>query len=176
MAPRAGADRAVSFAPVIGRAPRVLVLGSLPGRASLAAGEYYAHPRNLFWDFIGELLGLPRTLPYAQRLEGLSAQGIALWDMVREAHRPGSLDASIDAATVRHNDIADLVCTTPSLRAVAFNGGKAATLFDRCVVPRLGARLAGLELLRLPSTSPANAGLARDAKRAAWQKLADYLD
>lgn len=175
MAPPAGADRARSFAPVLGRNPRILILGSLPGRASLAAGEYYAHPRNLFWDVMGELAGAPRSMPYAQRLDALAARGIALWDVVQDARRPGSLDSAIDFASARHNDIAALLETQPALQVVAFNGGTAARLFSRQVRPRLGERAATLALLPLPSTSPAHAGLPRDAKLKAWRQLADYL-
>ena len=175
MALPAVADRARSFAPVLGRNPRILILGSLPGRASLAAGEYYAHPRNLFWDVMGELAGAPRALPYAQRLDALTARGIALWDVVQDAHRPGSLDSAIDFASARHNDIAALLKAQPALQVVAFNGGTSARLFSRHVRPQLGARATALTLLPLPSTSPAHAGLPRDAKQLAWRQLAAYL-
>lgn len=168
------ADRARSFAPVLGAAPRLLILGSLPGRASLAAGEYYAHPRNLFWDLMGELLGATRAQAYAARTARLQARGIALWDVIGEAHRPGSLDTSIDLATARHNDIAALIARAPSLRAVAFNGTAARRLFLRHVAPALGSRSATLQLLALPSTSPANAGVTLAAKRTAWREILRY--
>lgn len=176
MARPVDADRARSFAPLVGAAPRLLILGSLPGRASLLAGEYYAHPRNLFWDVIEDALGVPRSMPYAQRTQALIARGIALWDVVQDAHRPGSLDASIELATARHNDIAALILRLPALRAVAFNGATAARLFTRQVLPQLGERADTLDQLPLPSTSPAHAGLSKDAKCEAWRRLVDYLD
>jgi hypoxanthine-DNA glycosylase len=173
MARRASADRARSFAPLSGRAPHTLILGSLPGRASLAAGEYYAHPRNLFWEVMGELFGAGRELPYARRTALLMERGIALWDVVQDARRPGSLDASIEFATARHNDISTLVLAQPSLQVIAFNGATAARLFTRHVAPALGSRLATLALRALPSTSPAHAGLSREDKLAAWRGLLD---
>ena len=171
MAGRVRTDRTRSFAPLAGPHPRLLILGSLPGRASLAAGEYYAHPRNLFWDVMGALFGAGRDLPYAQRTATLVARHVALWDVVQEASRPGSLDTSIDFASARHNDIAAYVLATPSLRAIAFNGATAARLFRRQVAPALGAGLEAIALLPLPSTSPAHAGMDRAAKLAAWQVL-----
>jgi hypoxanthine-DNA glycosylase len=171
MARRAGAERARSFPPLVGSAPHTLILGSLPGRASLAAGEYYAHPRNLFWDVMGELFGADRALPYVQRLAVLAYRGVALWDVIQEAHRPGSLDAFIDFATARHNEIAEFVLSRPSLQVIAFNGATAARLFTRHVAPALGNRLAALRLRALPSTSPAHAGLSREKKQDAWRAL-----
>jgi TDG/mug DNA glycosylase family protein len=172
--PVAAADRARSFPPILGPAPRLLILGSLPGRASLAAGEYYAHPRNLFWDLLGELVGAGRDLPYAQRTALLRERGIALWDVIAEARRPGSLDASIDFAGARHNDIAALIGREPTLRAVAFNGAAARMQFQRQVAPRPVAGGPPLDLLPLPSTSPAHAGMRRAAKLAAWRPILAY--
>ena len=119
MAPRAP-DHAESFPPLLGPAPRVLILGSLPGRASLAAGEYYAHPRNRFWWVMGALFEAGRELPYAERGERLRTRGIALWDVVQAARRPGSLDAAIERASLRHNDIAQLLKEQPTLAVLAF--------------------------------------------------------
>jgi double-stranded uracil-DNA glycosylase len=172
----AAPDHARSFPPVLGAAPRLLILGSLPGRASLAAREYYAHPRNQFWDLMGDLVGAGRDLPYARRLAILREHRIALWDVIAEARRPGSLDTAIDPASVRHNDIAALIGREPGIRAVAFNGGAARTLFQRHVAPRLTAADPALVRLALPSTSPAHARLRPDGKRAAWRAILDYLD
>ena len=168
------ADRARSFEPVLGPAPRLLILGSLPGRASLAAGEYYAHPRNLFWDLLGELAGAGRELAYPARIDLLRARGIALWDVIAEARRPGSLDTAIDLAGARHNDIAALVAREPTLRAVAFNGAAARALFQRHIAPRLAPRSRPLACLALPSTSPAHASMTRAAKLTAWRQILAY--
>lgn len=156
-----------SFAPVVGAGARALVLGSMPGDASLAASEYYAHPRNVFWPLMGALVGAHPDLPYAQRLARLNAAGVALWDVLAECTRPGSLDSAIRNA--RHNDIDALLHAHPGIGHVLFNGAKAESEFRR--MPQHDAILArGVRLLRLPSTSPANAGTPRDAKCAAWRE------
>ncbi len=160
-----------SFPPLLGSHPRLLILGSLPGSASLAAGQYYAHPRNLFWDFMESLFGVARALPSAQRCALLTQGGVAVWDVVQEATRPGSLDAAIQLATLRYNDVAQLIDTHPSLEAIAFNGATAQRLFAQRIPPRLAPRAQPLTYLALPSTSPANASIARATKLAAWQRL-----
>jgi TDG/mug DNA glycosylase family protein len=159
-----------SFPPALGPAPRALVLGSMPGAASLAAGQYYAHPRNAFWPLMAELFGFPLG-PYPERLAALGARGVGLWDVVASCEREGSLDAAIDARTVVVNPILDLLRGAPGLTVVALNGGAAARLFDRHVLPGLS----GVHVLRLPSTSPAHAARSYGEKRAAWQALADHL-
>ncbi|MBI1685773.1 DNA-deoxyinosine glycosylase [Caulobacter hibisci] len=156
------------FPPVVNPDVRLLVLGSLPGDASLAAAQYYGHPRNGFWRLIGAVIDHDLVaLPYEQRLAGLLAAGIGLWDVHAEAVRPGSLDAAIkDAAD---NDLLGLIATLPRLRAVAFNGGAAA---------KAGTRLlsgSGLALAPLPSSSPAHAALGFEAKRKAWLGLRGWL-
>jgi hypoxanthine-DNA glycosylase len=151
--------------PVVGPAPRLLVLGSFPGEASLAAARYYAHPRNQFWPIVGALLGEPLpALPYEDRLERLKARRVALWDALGACRRRGSLDAAI--RDPRGNDFGTLLARMPGLGAVAFNGATAAR-----AEPAFAAR--GLATYRLPSTSPAFAGLSFDAKLARWRALID---
>ena len=150
------------FPPVSGPSPRVLVLGTLPGAESLRRQEYYGLPRNRFWWIMGHLLGATPELPYPQRIARLAEAGVALWDVCPSAHRPGSLDAAIDRASIRPNDIQGFAAAHPTLRLVACNGATAATLYRRFVsLP--------LPMLRLPSTSPAHAGMAAEAKLAAWR-------
>ncbi|WP_024303091.1 DNA-deoxyinosine glycosylase [Pseudogulbenkiania sp. MAI-1] len=154
------------FPPVVSPEVRLLILGSLPGDASLAAGQYYAHPRNQFWRLLGEMLGKPLAeMAYADRLDCLLAHRVGLWDVVARAERKGSLDAALN--DVEHNDLLALTRSLPRLEAVAFNGG---TAF------RAARRLAGspLALLALPSSSPA---YTRDyqEKLAIWLQLRRYL-
>ena len=161
--------RKVAFPASFAPDARLLILGSLPGDESLRRNQYYAHPSNAFWWLIGEVVDEPLDrLPYADRLDRLIARRIALWDVIAVAHRPGSLDGAIRDAV--HRDLAGFVAALPDLRAVAFNGGEAA---------RRGRRqLAGvpdIELIDLPSSSAAYAGLPRATKRAAWLLLRDYL-
>jgi TDG/mug DNA glycosylase family protein len=155
------------FPPVAGKSPTVLVLGSLPGRASLEAGQYYAQPRNAFWRIMGELCGAGPELHYERRLEALTAAGVAVWDVLFEAVRTGSLDANIVASTQRVNDVAGLIAANASLKVVAFNGRKAADVYRRKIAPDVSRQ--GLLLSTLPSTSPAYASLGIDEKLAAWR-------
>ena len=159
--------RKASFAPVVDADTRILILGSLPGDASLAAAQYYAHPRNQFWRLLGAVLAVPLAdMPYPQRLAAMQQHGVGLWDVVAEASRRGSLDSAIRDA--RANPLAELVASLPALRVVAFNGqtaGKAA--------PQLAA--SGVPVLVLPSSSPAHT-LAFDKKLREWQVLGRYCD
>lgn len=156
--------RIYSFAPVSRADATVLVLGSIPGAASLAAGQYYAHPRNQFWPVMGRLAGAGPDIPYAQRLEILKENRIALWDVLEGCIRPGSLDSAIREE--KPNDFRAFFASHPDLARVYFNGAKAAALFRRHVLKAgIGA---GLTLVTLPSTSPANASWPFDRKCAAW--------
>ncbi len=162
-------DRKASFAPVVDARTRVLILGSLPGEASLAAARYYANPRNQFWLLVGSVIGQDLgVLDYETRLSTLLDHGVGLWDSIGTATRKGSLDTAI--RNVEANPLAHLVSTLPALKAVAFNGGKSAAI---------GApQLAGeerLTLLRLPSSSPAHAALSFEAKLAQWIVLRKFL-
>jgi TDG/mug DNA glycosylase family protein len=161
-------ERAQAFAPVAGPGTRVLILGSLPGAASLRAGRYYAHPQNLFWRLVGGAIGLDlAALPYDDRLAALGSARIGLWDVIASAERRGSLDAAIrDHAPA---DLTALVARLPALRAVAFNGRTSAKLGRRA--------LAGthLDLLDLPSSSPAYASMPFEAKRDRWATLGAFL-
>jgi double-stranded uracil-DNA glycosylase len=161
--------RAQAFAPVLGPGVRLLILGSLPGEASLRAGQYYAHQRNAFWPLIGAVIGRDlAALPYPVRLAALTAAGVGLWDVIASAERPGSGDAAIRAPEPA--DLAALVAGLPALRAVGFNGGTAARLGRR----QLGVAT-GVVLIDLPSSSPAYAAMPFDEKRARWQQMTRYL-
>jgi hypoxanthine-DNA glycosylase len=171
--------RVTSFPPTIGTAPRALVLGSMPGVASLRAQQYYAHPRNAFWPLMDALFGVPAAAPYAARIAALHAHGVGLWDALAECERPGSLDAAIAPASIRVNPVAALLDAHPSLVVIALNGSTAARLFDRHLAPALRgagfARADRLAVLRLPSTSPAHAARSFEQKRMAWAALADAM-
>lgn len=158
--------RVSSFAPVARADARVLVLGSMPGVASLTAVRYYAHPHNRFWPIMGALVGAAPALPYEQRLQRLMEAGIALWDVLASCERVGSLDAAIRAPLA--NDFAGFFAAHPRVRTVLFNGAQAETSFRRLVLPGLAAPVPVLR--RLPSTSPANASQRPEAKLAAWRE------
>ncbi|WP_018410333.1 DNA-deoxyinosine glycosylase [Methyloversatilis thermotolerans] len=159
------ADRVSSFPPVADPATaRILILGSMPGEASLSAGRYYAHPRNQFWPIAGALFGASPDLPYEHRLQRLKDAGIALWDVLESCQRCGSLDADIDLRSARINDFERFLERHPLIAAVAFNGGMAERLFRRDVAPHVRA----LRQIRLPSTSPAHASLGAAGKLERW--------
>ena len=147
--------------PVIARGTRLVVLGSFPSVASLEAGQYYAHPRNHFWPILGAIWGLDlRALPYRERLAEVRARGLGIWDVYVQCRREGSLDSAIEAAVP--NDLASLRRRAPQLQAVAHNGGESARSMAV-------TRALGLAVLRLPSTSPANASWSFERKLAAWR-------
>jgi TDG/mug DNA glycosylase family protein len=158
-----------AFPPVAAPDARVLILGSMPGVASLRAARYYAHPRNAFWPVMAALTGVPAQAPYTERLAGLMRSGIALWDVLHACEREGSLDAAIVDATSVPNDFAAFFREHPGVKAVFFNGAKAEQSFRRQVLGRQ-AIPEGLALMRLPSTSPAHAGMALERKQAVWRE------
>lgn len=163
---RAAAAR--SFAPVADPQARILVLGSLPGVRSLQLQQYYGLPRNAFWRIVATVTGVPADADYRARLEGLLQRGIALWDVIASARRPGSLDSAIERDGLVVNDFAAFFAAHPRIERVCCNGATAATLYQRWVVPTLPPAFAALPLLRLPSTSPAHAALSFEAKQAHW--------
>lgn len=157
-----------AFDPVVDAHTRLLILGSLPGDASLKAGQYYGHPQNGFWRLVGGVIGRDLAgLTYPDRLAALRATGVGLWDVIASAERPGSLDGAI-----RNPEAADLnrlIDGLPALRAIAFNGGTAARLGRRGLSPR-----ANIDLINLPSSSPAYTRPLAE-KAAAWTGLAKFL-
>ncbi len=160
--------RKAAFAPVVDADTRLLILGSLPGDASLKAGQYYGHPRNGFWRLLSPVVARDLvSLSYPDRLAALREAGVGLWDVLASARRPGSLDGAIREAEAA--DLRRLVAELPRLRAVAFNGGTAARIGRRSL-----AGGAGPVLVDLPSSSPAYT-LAFAEKAARWAGLAAWL-
>ncbi|MES2603577.1 MAG: DNA-deoxyinosine glycosylase [Pseudomonadota bacterium] len=159
-----------SFPPLAAPDATRLILGSMPGVASLTAGRYYAHPRNAFWPLIEGLLQLPAGLDYEQRCAALRQHRIAVWDVLQSCHRPGSLDSAIDRDSMVANDFAGFLREHPQIRRVYFNGQKAALEWKRLVAPTLAGGQ-GLVTSVLPSSSPAHAGLPLAEKLKRWHKL-----
>ncbi|KVE39502.1 DNA-deoxyinosine glycosylase [Burkholderia sp. TSV86] len=152
------------FAPVVSADTHTLILGSFPGEASLAAAQYYAHPRNQFWRLLGAVLGEPglHDLRYEARLVRVLAHGFGIWDVLAACQREGSLDAAIRHA--QPNDFDALREVAPKLAKVCFNG-KTAGRFEKVIAA------AGYDTLVLPSSSPANAMLSFEQKLAAWRGI-----
>ena len=162
-APPTPAPRWQGLPPVASEHMVVLVLGSFPGVASLRAGQYYAHPHNQFWKIL-QALWPSHALPgdYAARCDWLLARGLGVWDVYASCEREGSLDTRIRNAQV--NDFASLRARCPRLAAIAHNGGES---FKHA----RSTALLGVEVHRLPSTSPANASWSFDRKLTAWADL-----
>jgi len=161
--------RSVGLSAVARGDARVLILGTLPGERSLESGKYYANPRNRFWSIIQELFGIPHDLLYEERLVRLQENRIAIWDVCRSAHRPGSLDSKLVAG--EPNDFNSLLSSHPHIELVCFNGGKAQKLYTRCVLPKLLRDFASIRYELLPSTSPAHAAMPYDEKLSCWRVI-----
>jgi hypoxanthine-DNA glycosylase len=142
----------------------------MPGKASLAADQYYAHPQNLFWRILADVTGADAALPYPARTRALQAQGIALWDVLESCERVGSLDSAIDDATISANDFASFYRTHPRINHIFFNGAKAEACYRKHALPLLIQTQALPSCRRLPSTSPANASMSRTHKQDIWKE------
>jgi hypoxanthine-DNA glycosylase len=154
-------ERLLGLPPVVGKQARLLVLGSFPGVASLRVQRYYAHPRNLFWPLVGELLRVDlMAMHYDERLAAVTQRGLAIWDVYAACSRAGSLDSAIRDA--QPNDLPGLVARLPDLRGIAHNGQESGR--SRRLTQSLG-----VAVFQLPSTSPANASWSRERKLQAWR-------
>lgn len=146
--------------PVVGKEPRVLILGSFPSVLSLERQEFYGNPKNRFWAVMEELFAVPESLSYHERTALLAACGIALWDVVASCERPGSADSRIRNPVP--NDIAGFIHNYPTVRLIALNGRTAGRLYHRL------AEVPDLRSVVLPSTSPAYAAMPINEKVRAW--------
>ncbi|HEX2841427.1 DNA-deoxyinosine glycosylase [Hyphomicrobium sp.] len=165
LSPADKADSIVcSFAPIATSDARLLILGSMPGAASLAAGQYYAHAHNAFWRIMGELVGAGPDKPYEERERILRARGIALWDVLSSCVRPGSLDSDIRAEVP--NDFETFFAEHRRIARVGLNGGKAAATFKKYAARHCPAHV---EVCVVPSTSPAHAARSFEQKCAIWR-------
>jgi hypoxanthine-DNA glycosylase len=160
--------RVHSFDPVADAASRVLILGSMPGKASLRAGQYYAHPQNAFWKILGALFDFEPDVAYERRLARLREHGIALWDVMQSCVRPTSLDSDIEEASIVANRFGDFLRDHREIHTICFNGAKAQASWRKHVLPQL-TDTREIAYHRLPSTSPANASIRYADKVEAWK-------
>ena len=158
-----------SFPPLFNGSAHVLILGSMPGMASLSAGQYYAHPRNAFWRIMRGIFGIDESLPYSHRTTALLNQGLAVWDVLKACVRQGSLDSDIVSHSIVANDFKTLFEQCPAIGKIVFNGSTAEQTYIRHVLPTLDLKHASIPAVRLPSTSPAHAGLDFEGKLNAWR-------
>lgn len=155
---------------------KILILGSMPGRKSLAEQQYYAHAQNSFWPIMSELLGFPADLEYSLRLQALGEHRVALWDVAYQCVRAGSLDQAIKMDTVVANDFATFFCHHRDVKSIFFNGRKAEQLFRRLVLSSERDSWRHLKMHLLPSTSPAHATISRHEKCRAWKIVKEALE
>ena len=160
------------FPPIAGAKATLLILGSMPGRESLDRQRYYAHPRNAFWPIMDTLFDLAEA-GYEVRARELADKGVAVWDVMQACFRPGSLDSNIDDRTIVANDFRSFFESHPGIARIFFNGAKAESVYRKTVLPQLGPEHAGLPMARLPSTSPAHAGMSLEEKIQAWKIVRD---
>jgi hypoxanthine-DNA glycosylase len=156
-----------SMPPISARDARVLILGSMPGARSLAASQYYANPRNAFWQIMQHVFDVDANADYAERIQGMKRKGIALWDVLRCCERSGSLDTAIRPESVEVNDFNSFLRLHPDIRTVIFNGNTAHRFYRLYVLPALERD--SLEYRVMPSTSPAHATRSLEQKIAAWR-------
>jgi double-stranded uracil-DNA glycosylase len=160
-----------SFEPIARADARVLILGSLPGKVSLERGEYYAQPRNNFWRIMGELTGAAPDLPYQKRLRLLKESRIAVWDVCAAAHRPGSLDSSIQLSTVEANSLSEFLQAHRGISLIGFNGKKTKEIYDCKVAQEPPDLFERIRCEVLPSSSPANASIPYEQKLLRWRTV-----
>jgi hypoxanthine-DNA glycosylase len=163
---RLGSPRIHSFEPIENRKAEILILGSMPGRVSLAASQYYAHPQNVFWRIMSELLHFDAMAPYSERIRALKSARIALWDVLQSCVREGSLDSMIERDTQIANDFRTFFRSHTRISHVFFNGAKAQACFKRHILE--SAETNSVSYARLPSTSPAHASMSFAEKLSAW--------
>ena len=158
------------FPPICQSDAHTLILGSMPSRESLARQKYYAHPRNSFWPIVARLLGITTT-DYTSRALQVTEKGVAILDVLQACTRQDSLDSDIDDRSIVTNDFRTFFEQHPNITRVFFNGAKAESVYMRHVLPGLADRQAEIVLQRLPSTSPANAGMTVEGKLEKWRMI-----
>lgn len=163
-----------SFEPVIGTDPKILILGSIPGIASLQAQQYYAHPRNAFWSIMAQIFEVEWSDDYASKIQQVKCFPVILWDTLKACHREGSLDSAITKDQLQANDIVGLLKRVPSIRLIVFNGAASEKYFKQTVARLLTGDLQP-DQIRLPSTSPAHASKNFQQKLEDWKVIKTYL-
>ncbi|PCK07978.1 MAG: DNA-deoxyinosine glycosylase [Alteromonadaceae bacterium] len=165
-------EKTQGFSPrAIGDA-HIIILGSMPGKVSLSAAQYYAHSRNAFWAIIETHFSVPCELPYEARLNLLTEKGVALWDVMKSCTRESSLDSDIVASSIVPNDLEGFFLSHPNIRYVFLNGAQAMQSYVKHVLPALSESHRNIPYQRLPSTSPANAAMTLAEKIEAWSVIA----
>lgn len=154
---------------------QVLILGSMPGQLSLEQQQYYAHPRNAFWQIMARLCDFNAEMRYAEKLLALQQYKLALWDVIESCERQGSLDNNINQASIVINDFASFFQQHPQIQHIFFNGSRAEQEYRKRVLPGLVEQWQALPCTRLPSTSPAMASLTLEQKLMVWGQVISFF-
>lgn len=162
--------RNIGFPPIIGHNPKILILGTFPGKESLRKNQYYAHSQNGFWHILCKLLKISPESSYEQKKEALIKNKIALWDVLKACERDGSSDQAIKHHTIQVNDFNNLFTRYPSIKFIFFNGARAEMEYRKRVIPTLNNHQ-NHKYCKLPSTSPAMASLTREQKYRRWAEI-----
>jgi len=160
--------KSIGFPPIAKSDATVLILGSMPGQKSLEEKQYYAHPRNSFWPIICKLFRSNENISYIERKQLLYDNKIAVWDVLKQCYREGSLDSGIDPTSIETNDFDTFLKKQPNIKHVFFNGAKAEQLFKKKVLKSLD-EFNYLTYYKLPSTSPAHAAISKEQKIEEWK-------
>jgi double-stranded uracil-DNA glycosylase len=164
------------FAPIYRQDARVLILGTLPGQASLEAGQYYAQPKNSFWEIMSDIVGAELGVDYETSLERLKNAGIAIWDVLESAERKSSLDKDIDNKTAIPNDFDQILEDCSTMDLICFNGRKSSIYYQRLVVPKIKKLSKAIKTIYLPSTSSAYRRMSFLEKLESWRRhIAPHL-
>lgn len=158
------------FSAIANNNATILILGSMPGVPSLKKAQYYGNNRNAFWQIMDDILGIERHLPYTQRTVLLKQHRVALWDVIGDCERVGSLDSSIVTSSIVANDFKQFFRRHSHIKAIYFNGGRAEQEYRRRVLPLLDPEAASIPRQTLPSTSPANARYSYQQKLQCWRR------
>ncbi len=164
-----------SFEPIARSDAEILILGSMPGVKSIQAHHYYAHPRNCFWYIIENLFSSKADLGYPGRIELLRENRIALWDVLKQCARKGSLDSAISVSSIETQDFNTFYSVTPNIKIVFFNGAAAEKEYVKRVKPLLSQPYRNIVYHRLPSTSPAMASMNRKQKLNQWKLVKESV-
>jgi len=143
----------------------------MPSVESFRQQQYYAHPRNAFWPIMAEVFGINMDRNYQQRCRQLIKNHVALWDVLKSCHRPGSLDQHIDPDSIVANEFDNFLQHHPHIERIFFNGGKAEQVFKCYVSPTLDPTFKHITQIKLPSTSPAHASMTFEQKLQLWQQI-----
>ena len=161
-----------SFPYIANSNSRVLILGSMPGQKSLDEDQYYAHPRNVFWQLMANIFNFNHDLPYQEKCAQLLLHKVSLWDVMKHCERKGSLDSAIIENSIAANNFHDFLESHGHIQAILFNGQKAEKSFKRYVLPDLNTKV---KTIALPSTSPAYAAMKFADKFAIWSRTINSL-